>query len=106
MEKIKIKFNSFDEYVDWALKKLRTEIPGLSEGALVKDYGVGAYRCLTYEFTYHSTKLEFDFEMESNYEWYAGNKQEDPDWVYSPARQEYQIWGGVQRLADRLKTLE
>ncbi|MBN8541238.1 MAG: hypothetical protein J0L82_12675 [Deltaproteobacteria bacterium] len=101
-KRVKLKLSSFEDYVGWALKKLTEEIPGLSIGPLVSENSQGTYRRVTYELEHKHRKVSLDFEMESNFEWYTGNKQDDPDWVYSPAQCEYQIWGGVQRLAQKL----
>jgi hypothetical protein len=100
---VSIKFDSFDDYVQWALDKLETEIPGLSVEQVIEDLRKGSYRLKTYAFLYGAQRLNIDFEMESDFEWCTGNKQEDPDWVYSPAKQQYEIWGGVARLSKRLQ---
>lgn len=101
--KVKIKFNSFDEYVGWALEKLKTQIPGLSVGAVLNNYSQVSYRRITYELSFGTKKFNFDFEMESDFEWYSGNKQEDPDWIYSPKDEQYKILGGVTRLVENLR---
>lgn len=100
--KYKIKFNSFEDYVEWSVKKIEEAIPGLRCRNLVEDYRNGSHRMFTYEFSFGENKIKIDFEMEGNYEWYTGNKQEDPDWVYSPQSESYMVWGGVDRLAKRL----
>lgn len=99
----KIKFDSFDEYVDWAIEKLKKEIAGLSGGIVKEQYEKGAYRFIQYEFEFLSKKVSIDFEQEGNFEWYTGNKQGDPDWVYSPSLQECAVWGGMERLAIKLR---
>jgi hypothetical protein len=81
---------------------LKNEVPGLAVGQVAREIKRDAYRLKTYELHYGPERIKIDFEMESDFEWYTGNKQDDPDWVYSPQHNEYQIWGGVKRLAERL----
>jgi hypothetical protein len=96
-------FGSFDEYVQWSQAQLREKIEGLSEGRLIEEVNHPNYRCLTYEFTLEDGRtFQLDFEKEGDVEWYTGNQQEDPDWVYSPAKGEVRTWGGAARLAERL----